>query len=72
MYSFRRRKGERGDALMHIYILVNIVILYITTEPLDGCLRNLLWIKKSLIKELPRVDRARNPVGDDKIKTLVT
>ena len=23
-------------------------------------------------KELPRVDRARNPVGDDKIKTLVT
>ena len=24
------------------------------------------------IKELPRVDRTRNPVGDDKIKTLVT
>ena len=23
-------------------------------------------------KELPRVDRTRNPVGDDKIKTLVT
>ena len=23
-------------------------------------------------KELPRVDRVRNPVGDDKIKTLVT
>ena len=25
-----------------------------------------------LLKELPRVDRARNPVGDDEIKTLVT
>ena len=24
------------------------------------------------VKELPRVDRARNTVGDDKIKTLVT
>ena len=23
-------------------------------------------------KELPRVDRARNPAGDDKIKSLVT
>ena len=26
----------------------------------------------TILKELPRVDKARNPVGDDKIKTLVT
>ena len=26
----------------------------------------------NLAKELPRVDRARNPVHDDKMKTLVT
>ena len=35
------------------------------------CLKSDKMIYDSYTKELPRVDRVRNPVGDDKIKTLV-
>ena len=44
MYLFRRRKG--GGALMHVYVLENVVIAF-TTEPLDGYLRNLVGMKCS-------------------------
>ena len=44
MYLFRLRKG---GAQMHVYVWEHIVIAF-TTEPLDGCLRNLVGMKCSL------------------------
>ena len=43
MYLFR---GRKGGALMHVYAWEHIVIAF-TTEPLDGCLRNLVGIECS-------------------------
>ena len=39
---------EKGGALMHVYVWEHIVIAFTgTTEPLDGCLRNLVGIECS-------------------------
>ena len=43
---------------------INKLICKIVVSPYLATLKD--------VKELPRVDRTRNPVGDDKIKTLVT
>ena len=37
-----------GGALMHVYVLEHIITLSVfPTEPLDGCLRNLIEMKYS-------------------------
>ena len=38
----------------------------------NGCQKFSYVYRVNITKDLPRVDRARNPVGDEKIKTLVT
>ena len=52
-------EGRGWGVLMHVYVLEHIVSL--ATEPIDGCLRNLVGMKYSLVirlfgKPLPGVD----------------
>ena len=43
---YLREKGE-GDTLMHVYVLYGNTYSAFTTEPLNGCLQNLVFMKCS-------------------------